>query len=157
MICRLYGYCGCDYSSSSLSIGDIYSITSDLTVSGTTCHLPTIITGEINKTVNNIRTIVSAVKRSKYLRNAIAGIHLEGPYISSDDGARGAHDRNFVKLPSIEELKRLNDASESMIKIITLAPELEGAAEFIREAGKLGIKTAIGHSNAKPSEIKKSY
>ena len=153
---QVNGYCGADYSSANLTLDDIYSIVSELTVSGTTCHLPTIITGDINKTINNVRKIISAVKRSKYLRNAIAGIHLEGPYISSVDGARGAHDINFVKKPNIDELHNLQNAAEGMIKIVTIAPELEGAYEFITEAGKLGIKIAMGHSSAKPDDIIKA-
>ena len=151
---QVNGYCGADYSSDKLTVDDVYSIVSELTCSGTTCHLPTIITGDIDKTINNILVIVNAVKRSKHLRNAIAGIHLEGPFISPLDGARGAHDIKFVKKPSIEDLHRLQDAAGGMIKIITIAPETEGAIEFIHEAGKRGIKIAMGHSSAKPDEIK---
>lgn len=153
---QVNGYCGADYSSDNLTTEDVYSIVSELSCSGTTCHLPTIITGDINKTINNIRVIVSAVHRSKHLRNAIAGIHLEGPYISSVDGARGAHDKKYVKKPDIKELHRMHDAAEGMIKIITLAPEIDGACEFISAAEKLGIKTSIGHSNAKSNEIRKA-
>ena len=151
---QVNGYCGADYSSDKLTVDDVYSIVSELTCSGTTCHLPTIITGDIDKTISNILVIVNARKRSKHLRNAIAGIHLEGPFISPLDGSRGAHDKKFVKKPNIKDLHRLQDAAGGMIKIITLAPEIEGAIEFIREAGKLGIKTSMGHSSAKPDEIR---
>jgi len=158
---QVNGYCGIDYSSDTLTSDGIYSIVDDLMASGTAYHMPTIISQELNKTVNNIFTITGAVKQSKFIRDAVVGIHLEGPYISPEDGVRGVHSKKFIRKPDINELKRCLDASyleadTYLLKMITVAPEVEGAQEFIAEARKLGVKVSIGHSNAKSGEIKKS-
>jgi N-acetylglucosamine-6-phosphate deacetylase len=151
---QVNGYRGLDYSSDNLKEEDVVNIVSYLAEAGTVKHLPTIITGETNKTIRNIKTIISARKKDTVIEAAIPGIHLEGPYISSVDGARGAHDKKYVRLPDINELREWHEESEGLIKIITLAPELKGSSEFIKEAVKLGIKTSIGHSDSKTEDIK---
>ena len=150
---QVNGYKGADYSSDNLDYNSIRSIAESLAVSGTVRHLATIITGDFEKTKRNIETIVSAVKMDRFLNSAIAGIHLEGPYISSVDGARGAHDPDFVRSPDIGELLELYKASEGLLKVITVAPELEGCSELIKLASKLGVKVSLGHSNAKTCDI----
>lgn len=71
----------------------------------------------------------------------ILGIHLEGPYISKDK--LGAQNPAFVRLPSVEEL----DAFGDVVKMITVAPEVEGMIDFIREASRRMV-VSIGHTVA---------
>ena len=151
---QVNGYRGLDYSSENLREEDVYKMVSYLAESGTVKHLPTIITGEKEKTLRNIMTIINARKNNSITKAAIPGIHLEGPYISPIDGARGAHDEKYVRLPDIDELKKWHEKSEGLIKIITLAPELKGSVEFIKAAVDLGINVSIGHSDAKTEDIK---
>ena len=151
---QVNGYRGLDYSSDNLKEEDVEKIVSYLAEAGTVKHLPTIITGEKEKTIRNIKTIINARKKSAITETAIPGIHLEGPYISPVEGAIGAHDRIYVRLPDIKELREWHEESEGLIKIITLAPELEGSSEFIKEAVKLGIKISIGHSDSNTENIR---
>ena len=74
------------------------------------------------------------------------GIHLEGPYLSKEYS--GAQPAEYLKNPDISELESLYDISSGLIKLITLAPELNGAAGFIRYAVSKGIIISIGHSSA---------
>jgi N-acetylglucosamine-6-phosphate deacetylase len=92
--------------------------------------------------------IAEAVTAPQELRLAIPGIHLEGPYISSEDGPRGAHDPEFVRDPDWEEFSIWQEASRGMIRLVTLAPERPGAQEFIRRASASGVKVALGHTAA---------
>jgi N-acetylglucosamine-6-phosphate deacetylase len=85
---------------------------------------------------------------------AVPGYHLEGPYISAEDGPRGAHPREHVRLPDWDEFSRWQEAAQGRILLVTLAPELEGALTFIERLVRTGVVVAIGHTAAKPSQIR---
>lgn len=150
---QVNGYRGIDYSAKNLTAGSIALLVEALARTGTTRHLPTIITNSQERIVNNLRVIASARKSDAALHQAIPGVHLEGPFIASADGPRGAHDRSYVREPSIAELDAWQKAAGDLIKIITMAPELPGALEFIKEATDRGIIISIGHTAASPKEV----
>jgi N-acetylglucosamine-6-phosphate deacetylase len=80
-----------------------------------------------------------------YNSGAIAGVHLEGPYLAR---ARcGAHNPNLLKSPTISEVQRLIEVGEGAIRMITIAPELENSLEVISYLSRNMIIAAIGHSN----------
>jgi N-acetylglucosamine-6-phosphate deacetylase len=79
---------------------------------------------------------------------------MEGPYISPDDGPRGAHPRQHVIPASIEDFKRRQEAAGGKIKLVTLAPEVPGAIELIEHLVKTGVRAAIGHTAASPEQIR---
>lgn len=80
-----------------------------------------------------------------YQSGKIAGIHLEGPYLAHN--RCGAHDPKLLKSPTIEELKELVDSGQGAIKMITIAPELDGALASISYLSSIRIIAAIGHSD----------
>jgi N-acetylglucosamine-6-phosphate deacetylase len=143
---QVNGYRGNDYNAADLSPEQIQSIVSYLDAAGVTRHFPTIITGPHERILQNLSIVAEAVSASEELRLAIPGIHLEGPYISSEDGPRGAHDPEFVRDPDWEEFSIWQEASRGMIRLITLAPERPGAQEFVRRASASGVKVALGHT-----------
>lgn len=75
----------------------------------------------------------------------IAGIHMEGPFLSKEK--KGAQDEKFIIKPEITMFKNLNDACNGMIKIITMAPETEDGIEFIKEMSKFA-RISLGHTTA---------
>ena len=80
-----------------------------------------------------------------YNSGAIAGVHLEGPYLAR---ARcGAHNPNLLKSPTISEVQRLIKVGEGAIRMITVAPELENSLEVISYLSRNMIIASIGHSN----------
>jgi N-acetylglucosamine-6-phosphate deacetylase len=78
---------------------------------------------------------------------------MEGPYISSEDGPRGAHAREHVAAASIGDFKRRQDAAGGRITLVTLAPEVPGALPLIEHLARSGVRAAIGHSAATPRQI----
>jgi N-acetylglucosamine-6-phosphate deacetylase len=86
--------------------------------------------------------------------DAFAGIHMEGPYISPEDGPRGAHPREFTAPASIDDFKRRQDAAAGHIRLVTLAPEVPGALPLIEHLRTSGIRVAIGHTAASPELIR---
>jgi N-acetylglucosamine-6-phosphate deacetylase len=79
---------------------------------------------------------------------------MEGPYISPDDGPRGAHRREDVSAASIEDFKRRQDAAGGRILLVTLAPEAPGALPLIEYLRGAGIRVGIGHTAASADQIR---
>lgn len=150
---QVNGYRGMDYSGDTLSIEDVRAVTRALLASGTTRHLPTIITNSQERIERNLATIASAVESDSMLRFAVPGIHVEGPFISSEDGPRGAHDPRFVRPPSVREIERWIEASNGLLSVVTLAPELEGVGEAIRFMRSKKIQVALGHHAGSADDI----
>ncbi|MBE7045126.1 MAG: N-acetylglucosamine-6-phosphate deacetylase [Ruminococcaceae bacterium] len=99
------------------------------------------------KQLERIKTLSKTCKGSK-----IIAIHAEGPFINPE--RKGAIKADNILLPDIQTLDALLDASGGLIKIITLAPEMKGATEFIRYAVSKGITVSLGHTNATYEETK---
>jgi len=143
-----------DYSLEQLRAEQIRQIVERLDCSGTTQHVATIITSPKERIIGNLKTLVRVMNNDRDLAHAIAGIHIEGPFIAPEDGPRGAHDRAYIRPPDIEEARQWQDAAEGHIRLITLSPEWEKAPQFIRGVTELGIVAAIGHSAATERQIR---
>lgn len=76
----------------------------------------------------------------------IIGVNLEGPYINPDK--KGAQPAEAIRKPSLSELEKIVSNYPNLVKIQTIAPELEGALEYIHKASRYGIRIFIGHTNA---------
>lgn len=137
---------------SDLTVEDIKKVTEGLWKEGVTTYFPTLTTNSRELLTKNFRMLAIAASDTSSL-GSIAGFHLEGPYISPIDGYRGAHPLEYVRKPDIEEFKELFKASGENIKLVTLAPETEGAMEFITECCKMGIVISLGHHNGSSVQI----
>jgi len=151
---QINGYAGIDYSSEGLDSSKIERIIRSIAISGTTRHLATIITSSRKRIVENCAVIAAAATQNLLIKEAIAGIHVEGPYISPEEGPRGAHDPKFIRKPDYSEFREWQDAAQGMIRIVTLAPEIEGALDFIEKIVADGVIAAIGHTSASPEIIR---
>ncbi len=150
------GYAGFDYSSEKLGQEDVLKMVELLAASGTTSHFPTIVTGSREVTTKNLHTISSVLSEYPELTDAIPGIHIEGPYISSEEGARGAHDLNFIRNPDYTEFCEWQNAAEGRIRELTLAPERQGSMDLIKRLSSEGVIVSIGHTAASPELIKEA-
>lgn len=149
---QVNGFAGVSFSlgGSKLSPEGIKKATQELWKNGVTSYLPTLTTNSQEVLVNNFSLLAEAVN-SEELFGSIPGFHLEGPYISPIDGYRGAHPKQFVRLPDWNEFMELYEASGKNILQVTIAPEVEGALDFISKCREKGIVVALGHHNA-PAE-----
>ena len=146
------GYGGKSFINAELSGDDIASILQKLYRHGTTHIYP--LPGTSAPEV--CRKVLAAINRfagEQPSGKSIVGIHVEGPYITDEDGPRGAHSVEHTRDPDIEEFKQWYKASGQRIGLITLAPERRGAVEFIREVRKLGVKVAMGHTAASAEQM----
>lgn len=130
----------------------IKTITSGFWEVGVTTYLPTITTNDQNIFLKNFQLLARAIEDPEIL-GSIAGFHLEGPYISPVDGFRGAHPQLYVRKPNWDEFMQLYDASGRNILQVSLAPEIEGAMEFITKCTELGVNVGLAHHNASSEQI----
>lgn len=151
---QVNGFMGGDYSLEDLSEEHVKKIVHHLNRSGTTQHVPTIISSPRERIIRNLKVISKTIQNSEDIARSILGIHIEGPFISPADGPRGAHNAAYVRPPDLNEFKEWQEAAEGRITIVTLAPEWEGALEFIEAITSMGVKAAIGHTAAPPDRIR---
>ncbi len=109
--------------------------------SGTTTQFASLVTADLGELKEQIQRLIPFVRSGE-----IAGIHLEGPYLSR--AKCGAHSPELLRAPSLDEVKSLVDYGQGTIAMVTIAPELEGALESIAWLTSQGIVAAIGHSDA---------
>lgn len=150
---QINGYGGLDYNQVQSDILALGQISRKLLQCGVTSHFPTIITNSPEKISALIFQVVQLRKMDSLAHSCITGIHIEGPFISPEDGPRGAHFREFVQAPNWELFQKWIAESEGLIRMITLSPEWEGSASFIEKCVESGILVSIGHTNATHSQI----
>ena len=149
---QVNGILGVDFTGDGLALDDVRRATRELADRGTIAYCPTVVEAS-DETLRRNLALLAAAMDEPDLAGHILGIHLEGPFISPEDGARGAHQTEFLKQPSIHEFERLWEWANGRVAILTLAPELPGAEELIRHAAKRGVVVAIGHSDADAGTI----
>jgi len=153
---QVNGYKGSDYSLEDFSGKHLKNIVTNLAASGTTQHIPTIVSSPYERILKNLKIILKAINTSPDIKEAIPGIHIEGPFISPEEGPRGCHDPSFIRNPDFEEFIQWQEAAEGRIVMVTIAPEREGSMDFIKKVTRTGVKIAIGHTGATPEIIKEA-
>ena len=113
---------------------------------------PTVVTAAPEAMLASLR-YVSEACRDPQIERSVLGIHLEGPYISAVDGPRGAHPIEHVRPPNWDEFCRFQEAAEGRIRLVTLAPETEGAIQFIERLVDQQIVVSLGHASAETRDI----
>lgn len=148
---------GCDghsFNSPKLTQADVEHVVRVCRQHGIGQLCPTLVTASFEALHHGMTTVRRACEADRLLDHAIAGIHLEGPYISPEDGPRGAHPKQQVRPPDWDEFRRLQDAAGGRIRLVTLAPETAGALAFIEKLAADGVVVALGHTAASPQIIR---
>ena len=127
-------------------LGEICKFLWDQGVDG---FLPTIVTTSID----NIQRSLSILAESKFPQ--ILGAHLEGPFLNPEK--RGAHPKEFLLPLTVETVKRVLGDYASIVKVITLAPELDPSGEAIESLRSLGITVSLGHSQATAIQAQRAF
>ncbi len=149
---QINGFMGVDFSDQNLTLEAIEKACFELQKVGVTTILPTVITNNQKNLVDSF-TLLSVIFKNAELSKSIPGFHLEGPYISPKQGFRGVHLEKYIRNPDWIELAELQKVAQNGIKLITLAPESDGAIPFIQNCIKSGIKVSLGHHNGSTEQI----
>ncbi len=149
---QVNGAYGINLQGQEVSTEDVRALSRRLAAHGVSHWIPTLITGSYEDMAHGCRVLAEALDDPD-LGEAVPGIHLEGPYISPVDGPRGAHPKAHVRAPDFDEFRRWHDAAKGGIAYVTVAPEAEGAVEFIRRVSGMGIVVSLGHHDADAAAI----
>jgi len=118
---------------------------------GTAHYLPTTVTAPIDETLRALEALANAIESETPPDQAKPiGIHLEGPFLSH--AKRGVHPTELLQPPSIELFTRFQQAARGHIRLLTLAPETDGALALIQYATTQGVRVSLGHTNATAAE-----
>ena len=144
---QVNGFAGIDFNAPGLTSEGLAEALERQRATGVTRCLPTLITSSFDRFARNARVIARSPDP------AVAGIHMEGPYLSPEDGPRGAHPREHVTNATIADFDRRQEAADGRIVLVTLAPEAPGALSLIGHLVKAGVRVAIGHTGGTPQQV----
>jgi N-acetylglucosamine-6-phosphate deacetylase len=144
---QVNGFGGVDFNAPDLTADAVNVALEQMRGTGVTRCLPTLITSSLPHFAASARVIAGMSVPE------IAGIHMEGPYLAPADGARGAHPREHLQPPGVDDFRRRQDAASGRIVLVTLAPELPGTLPLIEHLVASGVRVAIGHTDATPQQI----
>lgn len=117
---------------------------------GVTSYLGTVITSSYEDMVKAMKNIVEYTNKKD--KSQILGIHLEGPFFNPDK--KGAQPERHIKLPNKEDISKILDIAKDKLKMVSLAPELEGALKLISYLKENNVVVSMAHSNASYNETK---
>jgi N-acetylglucosamine-6-phosphate deacetylase len=149
---QVNGYGGVDYNEPTTTHAEIARSIELLLATGVTRFYPTIITGTPERMAGALHNVAQAAATLPH-GALIEGFHVEGPFISPDDGPRGAHPRACVRKPDIDEYRRWQEASGGRIRLITVSPEYAETPKFIEAIVADGVVASIGHTKATAEQI----
>jgi N-acetylglucosamine-6-phosphate deacetylase len=151
---QVNGFAGYDVNADDVTVDTLAALTRALWKRGVTTYLPTVITASEEKILHVLSVIAAARRRDPLLAHSIAGVHVEGPSLAAEDGPRGAHDRDHLRDPDLAELDRWQRAADGAVRLVTLAPERPGTAEYIAAATARGVRVSLGHCAPSPAEVR---
>jgi N-acetylglucosamine-6-phosphate deacetylase len=149
---QVNGYKGVDFSSPQLTRDSLVDTCRQIFAAGTAAFLPTIITSPAIVYERNL-PIISQTMRMPEFQGRILGVHLEGPFISAEPGAVGAHNPAYVRAPDLDLLQKLHQWSDGTIRLLTVAAELPGIEEIVKWAVGVKMTVSVGHSLASDADL----
>jgi N-acetylglucosamine-6-phosphate deacetylase len=122
---------------------------------GTGSFLATTVSAPLDATLRSLAGLSKVIAREPSQGEARPiGVHLEGPFLSH--AKRGVHPPDKLLVPDIGVFDRMFEAAEGHVRLITLAPELPGAAELAAHATARGVRVSVGHSDATAADTRRA-
>ncbi|MDQ8183666.1 hypothetical protein [Pelagicoccus sp. SDUM812005] len=150
---QVNGFAGVDFQSPELTLTGMQAAVAGLERHRTHGILATLITDSVEALCRKLENLEALRKQDSRVAAMVKGYHLEGPWISTEAGFHGAHSKELACPARLEDFQRLFDASGGNLKLITLAPEVEGTIEAISSAVTQGVRIGLGHTNAGADSI----
>lgn len=152
---QVNGYCGIDFNQSGRSVSELRAAADAMVREGVRHALPTIITGSIEDMCACMHSLRCAIESDSVCRAVFVGIHLEGPFLSRKPGFIGAHPPQHALEANTAVLTRLIDAGGGLVKLMTLAPEVDADGAMTRYLVDHGVRVSAGHTDASVDDLKR--
>lgn len=153
---QVNGFAGIDFNAVDLSAAAFEKVLHELLACGVTRFLPTLITAHEDDLIRRLDALDRAVADSPLGQQMVMGYHVEGPFLSPQDGYCGCHPADAMKGATAETVERLLRGRYKPIRILTMAPEVPGVIDIIPLLRSRGITCAIGHTAADPDTIRRA-
>ena len=153
---QVNGFAGVDFNSPGLTSDSLQLSLEAMLATGVTACLPTIITGSETHLHTCFSALEKARNSSRLAKIMVAGYHLEGPFLSKLPGYSGCHPVETMCAADPEMFLRLQQAAGGNIRLVTLAPEVEGAIAFIEKLVQDRIIVSLGHTAADNETIQQA-
>jgi N-acetylglucosamine-6-phosphate deacetylase len=150
---QVNGFAGFDFNADPPQVEQVIGAARSLLAEGITTFVPTLITASHEQVAARLAVIRQARDQDQLVRTMIPYVHLEGPHLSDQDGARGVHDPAWIRPPSLDEFLDWQRGSGDLVGMVTLSPHYDGSAGYIAALSALSIRVAIGHTHADEDQI----
>ncbi len=150
---QVNGFAGVDFNTPNMTAGTLDHALEAMASTGVAACLPTLITAPAGHLADCFAGLERAAAGSRLAAAMVLGYHLEGPFLSPLDGYRGCHPANAMGAADIRLFDRLNAVAGGRIRLLTVAPEVEGALGLIAHARARGVAVALGRSAADRATI----
>jgi N-acetylglucosamine-6-phosphate deacetylase len=150
---QVNGYNGADFNSDDLTLESLHGACAALEQDGCEGILMTLITEEVDTICRRLRRVVRWREESELVARVVRGFHIEGPFISPENGYRGAHPLSAVRAASTDLADRILHAGDGLVKLITLAPEQDPGGKVTAFLAGQGVVVSAGHCNPSLEQI----
>jgi len=150
---QVNGYAGIDFNQNNLTHENLKQACIKLEEDDVEGIFATIITADLPDMISRIKQVVSLRKQDSVISKIIKGIHIEGPFISGTSGYRGAHPENYILKADLEIMKRMLEAGDGLVRIVTLAPELDDNYKVTKYLNSQNIVVSAGHCNPQLDQL----
>jgi len=144
---QLNGCYGVDFNSDGLSIDACRALCERLHADGVGHVLATIVTDDLDCMAGRLAKIADIRRQDPQSASVIAGVHVEGPFLNPEPGYAGAHPRESIRPADLDQMKRLIEAAEGLVRLVTLAPEHDSGLAVTRWLAGQKIVVSAGHCN----------
>ncbi|HEY0256647.1 MAG TPA: hypothetical protein VGC39_04315 [Candidatus Methylacidiphilales bacterium] len=151
---QVNGYGGVDFNQDDLGAEDLQRACELLEAHGAGGILATIITEHPDRMESRIRRLRELRETVPLARRIIAGIHIEGPFLNPADGYRGAHPLDAIKGGTVSLMDRLVEAGGGLVRLVTLAPEMDASHKVVRCLISRNIAVSAGHTDASLNQLR---
>ena len=150
---QVNGYAGVDFNGDDLTADKLHEACRRMRADGVDQALATIITDDLDAMARRIGAVVKSRNADSLAKEVIAGIHIEGPFISAEPGYVGAHPAAATRPTSRDAAARLLEAAHGLVRLVTLAPERDPDGAVTRWLVDQGVCVSAGHCNSSLDEL----
>ena len=150
---QVNGYGGVDFNQDNLTADALHRACERLEADGVAGILATVITDHLDRMARRLTNLVRLREADPLAQKLIAGLHIEGPFISPVQGYRGAHPTDAIRPADADEMQLLLDAGDGLTRLVTLAPEQDENARVTKLLASQGVGISAGHTDASIDQL----
>ncbi|HEV2295049.1 MAG TPA: hypothetical protein VGR35_14435 [Tepidisphaeraceae bacterium] len=150
---QVNGYGGVDFNHDDLTAEQLHRACERLEADGVAGILATVITDDLQRMARRLSNLVRLREADPLAKRMIAGLHIEGPFISPMQGYRGAHPADAIRPADADEMQLLLDAGAGLTRLVTLAPEQDAGAKVTKLLAAQDVRVSAGHTDASIEQL----